>query len=80
MNITTFENGSVEVGGLILIPGSEYVIKPKNPRKLKHRNRICVFIKASDKHMPSTAEVRFKDTNRIGKIDLCDLVSLDKDI
>lgn len=56
----------------------EYVVQPLNPRKLKNRGRHCLvldFVPLSESHPNDTiAKVRYIDNNRIGKVDLADLI------
>jgi hypothetical protein len=58
--------------------GGEYVVKPLNPRKKKHRDRPCVvigFVPVSEQHPRDVvAKVRFLDNNRTGRAELGDLV------
>ena len=67
-------------GKTTLRVGKEYVIQPLNPLKKKHRNRRCIvldFVPVSDSHRRDiVAKVRFLDTNRIGRTELDDLVSV----
>lgn len=57
--------------------GDQYVVKPRNPRKLKHRGRECVFLDlvpvSVEHHHDLVAKVRFTDNNRIGRVDFGDL-------
>ncbi len=61
-----------------LTAGNAYIVRPLNPRKQKHRGRLCVildFIPVSESHPNDTvAKVRFVDNNRIGRAELSDLV------
>jgi hypothetical protein len=54
--------------------GRRYVVRPQNPRKLKHRDRECVLLGLDGPH----AKVKFLDNNRFGKPDASDLVPLDE--
>ena len=67
-----------------MIPGRSYVIKPLNKNKLKHRDRVCVFLEIVERPNAVTpdyvAKVRFEDTSRIGYPDINDLVQLDKQL
>lgn len=62
-----------------LTAGNEYIVRPLNPRKKKHRGRLCVildFVPVSEFHPVDTvAKVRFIDNNRIGRAELSDLES-----
>lgn len=55
--------------------GKKYRVIPMNPAKKKHRDRIVELVEILGDFMPDRALVRFIDTNRQGKVDLCDLVS-----
>lgn len=68
-------------GKEVLIPiyaGEKYLVSPPNPRKLKHRGRICEVI-GWDKDRPKYPGfvVRFQDNNRQGKVETDDLVPVD---
>jgi hypothetical protein len=53
-----------------------YLGEINNPKKMKHRNRICTLIEVEDHLLPSWGIVKFHDTKRNGKIDsLSDLKS-----
>jgi hypothetical protein len=58
--------------------GGEYIVKPRNPQKEKHRDRPCVildFVPVSEQHPRDVvAKVRFLDNNRMGRAELGDLV------
>lgn len=60
--------------------GKQYQVQPLNPRKLKNRRRQCLVLdmvplsKAHPNYM--VAKVRYLDNNRIGKVDLEDLVPM----
>jgi len=70
-------NKGLFLGEVELLSGKKYIIQPDNPRKMKHRNRICILIEVDDNFMPTCANVKFEDTNRIGKIDcLSDLKNI----
>lgn len=57
--------------------GDRYVVKPRNPRKLKHRGRECIFLDSvavsESHHRDFMAKVRFTDNNRIGRVEFRDL-------
>jgi len=61
-----------------MVVGRKYQVPPANPSKKKHRDRVCVLldiIPISESHpMDLVAKVRFMDNNRIGRVDLSDLV------
>jgi hypothetical protein len=63
------------------VEGNVYVVKPHNPRKKKHRDRKCIFhgIVSVSETSPKdhVAKVRFLDNNRLGRVELADLVSLE---
>jgi hypothetical protein len=65
-----------------LTAGNAYLVSPLNPKKKKHRGRLCVildFIPVSEFHPNDTvAKVRFVDNNRIGRAELSDLVPSSK--
>lgn len=58
--------------------GGEYIVKPLNPQKKKHRDRPCVildFVPVSEQHPRDiVAKVRFLDNNRMGRAELSDLI------
>lgn len=59
--------------------GEEYIIQPHNPRKLKNRGRHCLvldFVPVNDTDPDGyiVAKVRYLDNNRIGKVELADLL------
>lgn len=58
--------------------GGEYVIKPLNPQKKKHRDRLCIildFLPVSEQHPRDViAKVKFLDNNRTGRAELNDLI------
>lgn len=56
--------------------GSEYIVKPINPLKKKHRDRHVIVRKILDTHNGVIAQVQFKDTKRIGRVDIDELVPL----
>ena len=57
--------------------GKEYLVEPLNNRKMKHRDRRCVildFVPVSESHPRDlVAKVRFRDNNRVGRVELADL-------
>jgi hypothetical protein len=58
----------IEIGGV-------YIVKPDNPRKLKHRDRIVTvrgFV-LDDIGNPTEVSVKFHDNNATGKVDIADL-------
>lgn len=57
-----------------LTVGETYRVEPLNPRKKKHRGRVCTILEFDNDFMPRKASVRFHDTNRVGKVELSDLV------
>lgn len=54
--------------------GKEFIVKPNNRQKLKHRDRrgIVQNFSVSEKHGLRVG-FKFLDTNRIGKVDIEDL-------
>lgn len=52
--------------------GKEYEILPLNPRRMKHRGRVCTFLGlvpiSEFKPDEFVFKVRFKDNNRIGRL------------
>lgn len=56
----------------------QYVVRPHNKRKLKHRDRECIVLDVvpiSESHPhDKIAQVRFLDNNRQGRVELFDLV------
>lgn len=56
--------------------GKEYVVRPANPRKTKHRDRRVLVLElvANEEGATDKAEVKFLDTNRKGRVDVEDLV------
>lgn len=68
--------GRSKQNGRTLTPkiGERYVVSPMNPQKKKHRGRTCVIEAFNAEYMPDRATVRFDDNNRLGKVDLSDLV------
>lgn len=67
---------------VFIIPGRRYVVKPLNPRKLKHRDRECVVLDIVERphadKPEQVAKVRYADNNRVGYPDVGDLVPLDE--
>lgn len=59
-----------------LIPGSRYRIEPLNPKKLKHRGRMCVLIQYDAAYFDQ-GQVRWEDTKRIGQVELSDLLLIE---
>ena len=54
-----------------IIIGKDYVVKPRNPRKLKHRDRECTvssFMKKDD--VTNIAIVKFHDNDHFGRVEL----------
>lgn len=50
--------------------GRRYIIRPRNPSKLRNRDRECLvlaFVPVSDTHSDIVAKVRFLDNNRVGR-------------
>jgi hypothetical protein len=50
--------------------GRPYIIRPRNPSKLRNRDRECLvlaFVPVSDTHSEIVAKVRFLDNNRVGR-------------
>ena len=64
---------------MTLTIGNEYLVAPLNSRKKKHRDRVCVildFVPVSESHPRDlVAKVRFRDNNRVGRVELEDLTS-----
>ena len=62
--------------------GREYIVNPLNPRTTKHRGRRCIvldIVPVSESHPRDyTAKVRFLDNNRVGRVELSDLVPASK--
>lgn len=58
--------------------GNTYRIEPMNSQKKKHRDRVCTILEFDDDFMPQEASVRFHDNNRVGKVNLSDLVPVDQ--
>lgn len=71
-------HGSTQLKTTLKI-GGEYIVKPLNPQKKKHRDRPCVildFVPVSEQHPKDiVAKVRFLDNNRMGRAELDDLLS-----
>ncbi|MNV88704.1 hypothetical protein D3C71_1829300 [compost metagenome] len=57
--------------------GDSLTIQPDNPKKMKNRGRQCTIegFHKDDIGYPIQAIVKFNDTNKIGKVDLIDLVA-----
>ena len=56
--------------------GRRYVIRPRNPSKLRNRDRECLvlaFVPVSDTHPDIVAKVRFLDNNRVGRAEPSEL-------
>lgn len=76
------QKGIVSSNGrtVIIEVGRQYVVKPHNKQKLKHRDRECVLldvVPVSEFHPRDlVAKVRFLDNNRIGRTELDDLAPL----
>ncbi len=58
--------------------GRTYQVAPLNPRKKKHRGRVCKVRAFDEDFMPRFAVVQFMDNGRIGKVDLEDLADAAK--
>jgi hypothetical protein len=58
--------------------GRVYIVHPHNPAQLKHRGRKCVLLEivsvSADRLQDKVAKVRFCDNNRIGRVELGELV------
>jgi len=56
----------------------EYIVQPRNSNKLKNRGRHCLvldFVPRSESYPDDlVAKVRYTDNNRIGKVELSDLI------
>lgn len=65
--------GNIIANGIELIIDKKYIIRPENPKKLKHRDRTCILIEIENEFQPQKALVKFLDTKRNGKVDLIDL-------
>ncbi|MGC4376209.1 hypothetical protein WD019_04610 [Fictibacillus sp. Mic-4] len=67
------------ITSLDVVIGGEYVVKPENPLKLKHRDRIVTVHKFVEDHIgnPIKAAVKFKDNGRVGRVDVTDLAALE---
>lgn len=52
-------------------PGETCIIQPLNPNKKKHRDRKCIVTGKSRRDL---IQVKFVDTNRLGYVDVSDLV------
>jgi hypothetical protein len=61
-----------------VVIGGTYVVKPDNPKKMKHRDRIVVVREFLEDHKGIRALVRFKDDNRFGRIDVEDLENIEE--
>ena len=53
--------------------GDACIVDPINPRKKKHRGRLCEVVELE--MLDGDAWVKFIDTGRTGKVDIGDLVS-----
>lgn len=55
--------------------GKEYIVRPLNALKKKHRDRRCIVIGfiQDDTGVPIDARVKFLDTNRTGRVSIRDL-------
>lgn len=53
--------------------GGEFVVKPLNPRKKKHRDRRVIIRKFLESNYGLTVQVQFIDNKRIGKVEIDDL-------
>ncbi|MFL7808439.1 MAG: M23 family metallopeptidase, partial [Anaerolineae bacterium] len=64
---------------VLLEVGREYVISPLNPQVQRYRGRRCEllgFVPASDA-ADSVAEIRYVDTNRVGRAKLAHLAEIE---
>ncbi len=62
---------------VILIAGNIYKVEPLNQKNMKHRGRLCEFIRCFNdeiRGIRDIIEVRFLDTKRIGRVDGSDLI------
>lgn len=71
------QNKITIINGVEIKIGQKYIVQPNNPRKMKHRDRTGKLVEIEDSLIPSWANLKFDDTNRIGKItDISDLKNL----
>ncbi len=49
----------IEINGIKIVIGNTYIVQPNNPKKMKHRNRICTLIEVEDHLLPSWGIVKF---------------------
>lgn len=66
---------------VIMEKDRRYTVKPQNPLKFKHRDRECILLniipRTEHDSVDRVAQVRFVDNQRVGHVDLGDLVPLD---
>lgn len=63
-----------------LIPGKHYLVNPLDPRRTRNRNRQVEFRKVVEgNRREAVAQVKYLDTNGIGKIALDELDNLPKE-
>jgi hypothetical protein len=77
-HIIHLSSNGKERAAIAYTTGNTYRVDPTNPQKKKHRDRVCTILEFDDDFMPQNASVRFHDNNRIGKVDLSDLVPVDQ--
>ena len=61
-----------------LTVGKDYCVKPINPLKKKHRDRVCTILEFDDEFVPLNVKVKFLDNGRIGKVCCSDLVPVEQ--
>jgi hypothetical protein len=82
IKMEVFDRSSGIIRKVVLESGKLYKVDPINPQKMKHRGRICEFIRWYDddsRGERDIIEVRFLDTNRKGRVEGSDLVEYEGD-
>lgn len=76
--VKKYGNPTDGVHKVTVVVGGTYIVKPKNPLKKRNRDRIVVVRKFIDDRNGIKASVRFKDNNRLGRIDVAELENIEK--
>ena len=74
VTMTCYDRKGSRVRDISVTLGHTYRIEPLSLRTTKNRGRVCTILEFEDHFVPSTATVRFHDTNRVGKVNISALV------
>jgi len=62
---------------VVIAEGELCEVRPASAHKKAHRGRICRVEALDDYILPRRARVRYEDNNRIGLVDIDDLVDVE---